>query len=167
MNDNLILLPVTDPTSLQAIAGLAKKIWTEHYLPILGQQQIDYMLERFQSVHAMQCQITEEGYEYYLIRLDGQNAGYIGVKPDEKGLFLSKLYVDKAFRRRGIAARVLNVLTGRCLTESRPVIWLTVNKYNEGSIAAYRALGFSIVRDEVTDIGNGYVMDDYIMEKNV
>ena len=46
-------------------------------------------------------------------------------------------------------------------------IWLTVNKYNANTIAAYKKMGFETIGDGVTDIGSGYVMDDYFMECSV
>ena len=43
-------------------------------------------------------------------------------------------------------------------------IWLTVNKNNSGSIEAYKRMGFNIIDKIITDIGAGFVMDDYKMQ---
>ena len=80
-------------------------------------------------------------------------------------MFLSKVYVLKEFRRRGIASAFLNQVAADA--QGLDSIYLTVNKQNTGPIEAYRKLGFVTIDAVVTDIGNGYVMDDYIMQKDL
>ena len=41
------------------------------------------------------------------------------------------------------------------------------NKNNTKTLDIYKHLGFEIVREEVTDIGEGYVMDDYVLEYRI
>ena len=148
-------------------AKLANEIWHQHYAGLLSAEQIDYMVEKFQSVSALERQRREEGYHYLLLQWDGADAGFCGYNIQNGALFLSKLYIRQACRRKGIARRVLQTLTQRAQQAEVDKIWLTVNRYNEGSIAAYRAFGFETVRTEVTDIGHGFVMDDLIMEKKM
>ena len=96
---------------------------------------------------------------------EGKLAGYLSIKPDEaaKEVFLSKIYIEKSFRKKGIAKEFINMLKDLYRKPQFNNIWLTVNKYNKGSIAAYQKMGFEIVDEMVTDIGNGFVMDDYKM----
>ena len=121
------------------------------------------MLEHFQSVEAIRRQIAEEGYAYYLLgRLDG-GAGYIAIREESDALFLSKLYVRKCFRGLHFAADTMAFLRGyRARGLNR--IYLTVNKRNTGSISFYRKQGFRTIRSQTSDIGGGFVMDDYVME---
>ena len=167
MMETVKFLPVSQPAQVQTMCDLAARIWTEHYTPLLGEAQVAYMVEKFQSVPAVTRQIGKDGYEYFLMDLDGQTAGYMGVQPTGSKLFLSKLYIDAPFRGRKLARRALEFLEGVCKKREFSAIWLTVNRHNDGSIAAYQALGFETVRTQVTDIGSGYVMDDYIMEYGV
>lgn len=153
------------PGQAEELAALAKPIWTDHFTPIIGARQTAYMIEKFQSAPAMRDQMENQGYHYYFFLCDGQKAGYTGVRRDGDSLFLSKIYVDKAFRRRGLASHGIAFLTDLCRREGLRKIWLTVNKHNDGSIACYRSLGFTVAYPLVTDIGNGFVMDDYVMEK--
>ena len=102
----LTLEPVTTPEQIETVAGLAGKIWREHYAAILESGQIDYMLEQFQSAAAVAGQLRE-GYRYYLFRVGDMTAGYLSIKPEEKRLFLSKLYVARDYRRRGVAGQAL------------------------------------------------------------
>ena len=145
------------------IAALGAAVWNEHYTPIIGKDQVDYMIDKFQSEKAISEAIQNDGYIYYGVYDGSRLAGYCGICPEEDGVvFLSKLYVDKEYRGRGISRLFLeNILTELPNTER---IYLTVNKNNSSSIAVYEHLGFKKVREEKTDIGGGFFMDDDIME---
>ena len=163
----LRFVPVTAPGQIQAVAALAERIWKEHYSSILKPEQIDYMVEKFQSAPAISDQLAHQNYRYYLLNADGADVGYAAVHPGEDALFLSTLYLSREVRGGGYASRTLPFLESLCRQRKLPKIWLTVNRFNSGSIAAYQKLGFETVRTQVADIGHGYVMDDYIMEKPV
>jgi ribosomal protein S18 acetylase RimI-like enzyme len=151
------------------IAKIAAAIWTEYYTPIIGTAQVEYMLNHIQSETIIYNDFSSGGYTYYMPYVERKLAGYAAVKPDfsEKTLFLSKLYVDKAFRNCGVAKHLLSMLTEKCRCAHYSSIWLTVNKNNSGSIAVYKKLGFKIAKDLDTDIGGGFVMDDYKMVLNL
>ena len=165
MESDVRISVVREYAEIAEIAALADEVWHEHYGGLLSKGQIDYMVGLFQSEKAIAKSIAENHYTYYAIRDVGLLVGYCGVQPNEEDhtLFLSKLYLRADYRGRRISRLVLAMLYERCITEGYNSIWLTVNKGNTNSIDAYRKLGFSIEREEVTDIGNGYVMDDYIM----
>lgn len=156
--------PVQTAEEINTMCTLAAEIWQEHFTPILEPGQVPYMVEKFQSVPAVTKQI-QEGYEYRLITVDGEPAGYTGFHPDGNGkLFLSKLYVHKSYRGTGLARKAFTYLQERCREEGLSAIWLTVNRFNTNTIQIYRHFGFTVVREEKADIGNGYYMDDYILE---
>ena len=163
---NIRMVSVLSSQQVDTLAALASKIWHEHYTPLLGVEQVDYMVEKFQSPAALTQQLSQ-GYLYYLMEADGVPAGFIGIHPEDTSLFLSKLYVDKPFRRQHLAARGVEFLKAYCREHGLSSIWLTVNRGNSGSIAAYEKLGFIKTREEKADIGNGFFMDDYIMELTV
>ena len=145
------------------IADLAREIWTEHYVPIIGQAQVTYMLDRFQSAPSILSDIIENGYRYWLAE-GSEPIGYCGAVIKSDGVFLSKIYVLARYRGHGVARGFFHLVRQWCLAAELPRIWLTVNKYNTGSVAAYQRLGFATVDAVVTQIGEGYVMDDYVME---
>lgn len=165
--ENLTIQAVTNPENIRLVAELAREIWIEHFTPIIGAQQVEYMLERFQSYEAIKEQIEKQGYQYYLFLLHNENAGYMAVQKQEKQLFLSKIYVLKKFRNQKIASRAFKFLQTECQKAGLNKIWLTVNKENINSIEAYKKTGFIIKKPLITKIGNGFFMDDYIMEKTV
>ncbi len=162
----LSFYPVKAEKDIQLLCTMAQEIWHEHFTPILGVAQVDYMVEKFQSPPAITEQL-EKGYLYYLLLLEGSPIGYTGIHPEEDALFLSKLYLKKSFRGKGYARQAMNFLESFGKKRGLSKIWLTVNRYNTGTIAAYKAMGLKTVREEKADIGEGFFMDDYIMEKSL
>lgn len=149
---------------IENIAILANEIWHEYFPFILSEDQINFMVDKFQSIHAMKVQIDKDGYMYYRLLEDGKLIGYFAIREDDRSLFLSKLYLHKSSRGKGYGTRVFEYLKNYCLERSINKIWLTVNRYNESTINAYMKRGFVKTDTRVQDIGNGYVMDDYVME---
>ena len=183
---------------VEKISELAKEIWTEYYTSLIGPTQTAYMISKFQSADRIREDIKKRGYSYFAVYENGDKTtgssadirnrgndfdgigpkpvGYFALQPDEKGVFISKIYILKEYRRRGIAGEIIrfSVCFAKKAVESsetkfdakryeNPRLWLTVNKNNSGSIEFYKKNGFEIIEEAVTDIGNGFVMDDYIM----
>lgn len=147
------------------LAALASKIWHEYWTEILTESQIEYMLENFQSVNAIEKQLAEEHYNYYFISDENnENIGYFGISNKENYMFLSKLYLSEEYRRKGIGKAAFEKIKQLTAKENMSTIRLTVNKYNTNTINAYKKWGFIITDAVITDIGSGFVMDDYIME---
>lgn len=149
-----------------AIAKLAKIVWHEHYIPIIGKAQVEYMVAKFQTSEAMQQQASE-GYEYYIIKHENENAGYLSIKKNNDDLFLSKIYLLKEFRGKKIGKTAFNFIEQKAKNYQCKTISLTVNKGNTNTIKAYEKSGFKNIEAIVIDIGNGFVMDDYRMVKTL
>lgn len=148
------------------VEDLASIIWIEHYTPIIGIKQVHYMLDKFQSKKAIQKQITDS-YEYYFVQFDKLNIGYLSFKKEGVNLFLSKLYLLESHRSKGLGKSAMSFIEAKAKTLHCKHIYLTVNKYNTHTINIYKRLGFSILEGIVIDIGDGFIMDDYKMEKTV
>jgi len=161
---------VTTSRDIDAVAVLAHEVWNQHFPPIIGQEKVNYMLEKFQSVTAITRQVREGGYEYYLIVDEDERVGYLALaRDDEDGgsLQLSKLYLKQSCRGLGLGRAVLAWIEEECVARGVRALWLAVNKDNADSIAFYQRVGFAIAEGTVTDIGGGFVMDDYRMVKSV
>lgn len=156
------LVPAVTDSEIHDIAVLAEEIWHEHFTDIIGEEQVNYMVDKFQSYPALKEQI-QNGYEYYQIHSGSTMAGYTGVHEDDGALFLSKLYIKKDCRGQHLASEAFRYLTALCGKRGLSRIWLTCNKHNANTLAVYSHLGFSITDEQVADIGNGFVMDDYIL----
>lgn len=160
------IVPAITRENIKIVADLAQTIWTEHYTPIIGAKQVTYMLDKFQSVKAVQDQI-KKGIRYYLIQHQDAYVGYLSFSIQEDLLFLSKFYVLKQERGKGIGKAALLFIEDQARELGLKKIKLTVNKHNSKSITAYERMGFTNVDAIVQDIGNGYVMDDYVLEKDI
>src|SRR4051812_9642315 len=99
MSDTNAFRLIETSEGVAEVALLAQEIWEEYYVPLIGREQVDYMLDRFQSDKAITEQLGK-GYEYYTASRDGQSAGYLAIVPDKDApkLMISKLYVRKALR---------------------------------------------------------------------
>ncbi|MFV0382231.1 MAG: GNAT family N-acetyltransferase [Breznakia sp.] len=149
------------------IAQLAKTIWQEHFTPIIGENQVRYMLELYLSETAIREQVNQEGYVYYGLYEKNNLIGFMAVVYGVSQCFLSKLYLLKNKRGKGYARFALCYLENETKQRGLWQIWLTCNKYNSNSIQAYKHMGFVIFDSVVNDIGEGYVMDDYYMRKEL
>lgn len=160
------ILSVYKKPEIKAVANLAQVIWTEHYTPIIGKSQVDYMLAKFQSETAISAQI-KEGFNYFLIAYQEAYVGYFAFCLQKDTLFLSKFYVLRSKRGMGYGKEALKFIEAQVKNLGLKKIKLTVNKNNSSSITAYEKMGFINVESIVQDIGNGFVMDDYVLEKSL
>jgi len=160
--DTLRFIPAKTQADCHALEALAFPIWREHYTPIIGSAQVEYMLQKFQTAQSIEEQIRE-GVHYFLLQTpEEENIGYLSVVYRPEELFLSKLYLLKTFRGQGWARVTLEFVKALARNRNLEHITLTVHKQNP-SVKAYQALGFGILEPVVTDIGGGFVMDDYRM----
>ncbi|WP_104734267.1 GNAT family N-acetyltransferase [Hanstruepera ponticola] len=160
-----MIKPVISKADIKLTTQLAHKIWNQHYEPIIGQDQVNYMVHKFQSESAITKQL-EDGYLYFLIEHQSKPCGYLALVPheSENKLMINKIYVDIDYRGLSLGTKLLEFTIKKAKTESFRTIWLTVNKYNTNSIKWYEKKGFRIKKEIVMDIGNGYIMDDYLLE---
>ncbi|MBC3759608.1 GNAT family N-acetyltransferase [Hyunsoonleella sp. SJ7] len=160
------IVKAAEERQFKLIENLADKIWREHYTAIIGIDQVNFMLKKFQSFEAIQEQI-HQGYLYFILKFERKETGYISIKKDKDALFLSKIYVLKSLRGHGIGKKAMEFIEQKALELNCSYIQLTVNKNNVDSIKAYEKMGFVKQEDIVIDIGNGFVMDDYRMTKSI
>jgi len=162
-----IIKSVQSTADIQVAADLASTIWNEYYVPIIGQKQVNYMINAFQSAEAIEKQIKSDNLEYYLMYHLAEPAGYISIKLLGTDLFLSKFYIIKEKRGTGLGKTGLNFIKNRAKELGVNAITLTVNKNNTNSIKAYDKMGFKNTGSVVADIGAGFVMDDYTMRLDI
>lgn len=160
-------LPVIDDKSINEVAKLAGEIYHEHYMGIISKEQIDYMVEHYQSVDAIKQQIHNEGFDYFILNNDEASVGYFAIKMEADRLFISKFYILKEYRKKGYARQAYEFLKGLSEAMDLKHIYLYTHKKNEDSIAVYEKLGLQKVESLVNDFGDGYVMDDYKMQADL
>lgn len=151
---------------VRTIVSIADAIWREHYTGLIGEKQVSYMLEKYQSEPSVKEQISG-GYMYYIIEHDGQPCGYFALVACGRELYISKLYVEKRLRGAGLGRKAAGFIEALAKKGGFSALSLNVNKGNTSSIEAYKKFGFHIIKEEKIDIGGGFFMDDYIMGKKV
>lgn len=150
-----------DAAAIKELSDLASKIVKEHYDPILGATQNDYMIKKFQSASSITEQLNQ-GYKYYFIcDMAGNKLGFLAFYPRKNDIYLSKFYLQKNQRGKGISKDMLQFVIKKTKQAGFSSIVLNVNKENS-AIKAYEKLGFIKIGEEKNDIGNGYFMDDYV-----
>ena len=153
----------SDAAALTRLSQLASAIVKQHYDPIIGAEQNDYMIAMFQSPSAIAEQISH-GYRYYEVFYGNTLIGFMAFYPRDGKMYLSKLYLHKDYRGKGFSHKMIDFVRREAVKDGFSAIFLNVNKGNSDSIAAYHHLGFVKVREETNDIGHGFVMDDYVLE---
>jgi len=162
----LQLIKCISTEEIDEIQRLAFIIWNEHYLSIIGQSQIDYMLSKNQTASAIALQI-ENGMVYYLVNYNGKNCGYFAYQMKDEHLFLSKLYVSNSHRGKSIASKCIDFMKEVALEQKQKQIRLAVHKRNSIALGFYHKVGFTIYQDIIQEIGEGYVMDDHLLSLEI
>jgi RimJ/RimL family protein N-acetyltransferase len=161
MQDSSLLLKAVSETEIEKIADLAKIIWQKHYPPIIGQEQVDYMLKNMYNTKSLLNQINEKGQQFYFIIFENETIGFISVTNEKDGCWmLNKFYVLDKVAGKGIGTEIMEEL--KKIIQPKK-IRLTVNRNNFKSINFYFKNGFRIDAVAQFDIGEGYIMDDFIM----
>lgn len=173
MPDPLRPLPIrivgATEADLAAVGELAGEIWREHYPGIITPEQIEYMLSRGYSRAALRRFVDEAGAGLALAYVGERLAGFAAHhRSDHAGeIKLDKLYVHQDYQGRGVGSRLIAHVEAAARAQERTTLILNVNKNNVKAIAAYERNGFAVRESVVVDIGAGFVMDDYVMAKQL
>jgi diamine N-acetyltransferase len=159
------IVPATDQ-DLAAISTLAGAIWRTYYPAILSTEQIEYMLVKMYSHETLRREL-QSGIECFRLFTDDEFIGFASIgRIDSANTFkLHKLYLSPHWHRLGLGKSLLKYCECRAQDLGGTHLVLNVNKQNQRAIAVYRNCGFQITDSLVIDIGNGFVMDDFVMEK--
>lgn len=150
---------------ISIIIELTKKIWPVAYGEILSKAQLDYMIDKFYNETALR-ELIQKGHVFYLAQDDKDNyVGFVSyeINSEPNKTKIHKIYVLPETQGTGLGKQFFELVKEKAIENNQKAIFLNVNKYNN-AINFYTKLGFVKVKDEVIDIGNGYVMDDYVME---
>jgi len=154
-------------SDILTIQQLAESIWLTHYVPIIGEAQTLYMLDKMYSADALKQQM-DGGLLFYLWQEQGISVGFAAIDTANFDYgFLSKFYLDEKYRGKGIAGQFLQFLEKVFGLAGKKEIQLTVNRQNIGAINFYFKAGFKIIRCADFDIGNNYLMNDFVMSKKL
>ena len=165
MRHDEVQLRALQAGDIEPLNALAHLIWHAHYPGSITSAQIDYMLEQRYSPQVVRSELDREDVWWELATIGEQPVGFSSClltgEPGE--MKLDKLYVHPQRQGSGVGRRLVESVLARARGLGCQRLILAVNKHNTGAIAAYRRWGFEVERALVTDIGAGFVMDDYLM----
>jgi ribosomal protein S18 acetylase RimI-like enzyme len=147
------------------IEKLATEILHEVYDPIIPAEHTEYFLTEFQSENAIENQIENENFSYFLLNYDTKNVGYLGIQKLNKKLNLSKLYILESFCGLKIGKTALEYVNRFATENGIEKIELIVNRQNQNTIDIYLKNEFKIVESIINSFPNGHSVEDYKMEK--
>jgi diamine N-acetyltransferase len=173
--------------SINTIRSLAEHIWKVSYASILSPDQVIYMLDLFYSEASLQKQM-DEGHQFILAKENSASKGLntsteysgavgfasysryerphleTGTAPHQKNVYrLHKIYIDPSLQGKGIGKLLIGFIINDISLDNATELELNVNRNNK-ALDFYQKIGFKIIKEEDIDIGNGYFMNDYVME---
>jgi GNAT superfamily N-acetyltransferase len=150
------------------IQEITYKVWPVTYEAILTPDQIRYMLDMMYSTAALTRQINELQHSFLLLYDDEQPIGFASYSTtDTPGIYkLHKIYVDRSSQGKGAGRFLLNAVAKLIKDANAHTLELDVNRDNKARLF-YEKLGFSVLKEKDTDIGNGFFMNDYVMRKTL
>lgn len=148
---------------IESFSEFASSVIKDYYDPIIGAAQNDYMIKMFQSYDAIKRQLND-GHTIIMVNDKDKLIGYIAFYEKEEKLYLDKFYLHKDYRGNGYGNIMLEFVKGCAIGGGYQAIFLNVNKHNYTSIAIYKKMGFTLLRKEKNPIGQGFYMDDYVLE---
>jgi ribosomal protein S18 acetylase RimI-like enzyme len=162
----MIHLRLLAKDELLLIQKIAQHTWPSTFAGILSIEQIDYMLNWMYDLQLLESQM-DKGHGFLVAEEDGAAIGFAGYELNHLAGSLSKLhklYLLPSSQGKGVGKTLLLEVAKRAREAGQKSLVLNVNKQNKKAIDFYRVLGFVTIRQEVNDIGSGYVMDDDVME---
>lgn len=149
------------------IQSLSDRVWPPTFEDILTKDQIAYMMDMMYSLPALQKQMGELNHHYLLAEEDGEYLGYVSYETDYKDSDITKvhkIYVLPSTQGKGVGRFFIEAVAEIARENDNKALSLNVNRFNK-AIDFYKRMGFEIVSSEDIDIGNGFLMEDYVMNK--
>ena len=163
----LIISPAL-PSHYPTIQAIATETWYPTYGHILTQAQTDYMLDWMYSIESLTEQVEKKGIDFLIAEMDGKIIGFAAYELNYQDIKtrIHKLYVLPGLHGSGVGRHLMNHISDIGHAYGNTILNLNVNRFNK-AIGFYKKIGFKIVGEEDIDIGHGYLMEDYIMEKSM
>ncbi len=153
---------------LEIITDLARRIWPDTFRSILTNDQLEYMLEWMYNPKHLRKQ-RENGHMFYLVKDNETEIGFVGLEPNfpsQSHLRIHKIYLLPSEQGKGIGKWMMDQVNEIGREKMLDFLHLNVNRFNRAS-GFYRKIGFQIIDEEDIDIGNGFFMNDFVMQKKL
>lgn len=164
MENDSLYIKTASLDDIPAIRELNAQIWPQTYVPIIGQQQVDYMLDLFYTPDALKKQMQEYKHKFILCYSGEQPVAFASYSEIEPSIYkLHKIYILPSMQGRGVGRFMLNYITADIKAHGATALRLNVNIHNHPAKAFYNKVGFTHFKDEDIDIGAGFFMNDHVL----
>ena len=151
-------------SDIPLIRDLSEKIWPQTYETILSTAQIDHMMNMMYSEGALKDQLRQNN-EFVIVNDGRDPVGFASFGLETPGIYkLHKIYILPNMQKKGVGRFVIDQISGAMKRKGAFTLRLNVNRNNK-AVEFYQKMGFEIISEVDIDIGNGFFMNDYIMEK--
>jgi diamine N-acetyltransferase len=157
-------------TDIQLIRQLTFAVWPQTYSSVISKEQIDYMLEKMYNPSTLKKQMEEDGCTFIIVYDDNEPVAFASYaqhpadnETEPTTWKLNKIYILQSQQGKGTGKLIINYIVDEIKTKSAKALQLQVNRQNKAK-DFYEKLGFKIIKTADFDIGNGYFMNDYVME---
>ncbi|WP_209330393.1 GNAT family N-acetyltransferase [Lunatimonas salinarum] len=162
---------IATPGDIPMIQAIAQTTWPVAFKDILSQNQIDYMLARMYGSDVL-SELIGTKQNIFLLALDAmlQPVGFAAYELNYRGgkqTKIHKLYVLPSAQGLGSGTELCAEVGRQAMKVGNDKLTLNVNKYNHTAISFYEKAGFQTVKEETIPIGEGYLMEDFVMEKHL
>lgn len=154
---------------IRIIQQIAHTTWYPTFDKILSQEQIQYMLEMMYSRESLTEQIEIKKHNFYLAQENNRALGFISVElhyQKQSTAKIHKIYLLPSAQGKGIGKLLMQKAEGIAREQKMEKLSLNVNRFNK-ALNFYENLGYQTVKSEDIDIGNGYLMEDFVLEKSI
>ena len=163
----MLLIKNATVADIPLIRDLATQIWPQTYTPIIGVEQVAYMLSLFYSPEHLKEQM-EDQHTFLLCYDDQRPVAFAGYSETAPGAFkLHKLYILPDQQGKGVGKFLVQHIVAELKSRGARSLYLNVNRYNSSAKAFYEKAGFKQLKDEDIDIGDGYFMNDHVLEMDI
>jgi GNAT superfamily N-acetyltransferase len=165
------MITIFEATSndFKTIQDIAHQTWPETYGDILSKEQLDYMLGAFYSEAALSDNVENKGHRFLLAKENEVVLGFAAYEhnyQDNNRTRIHKIYILPQTQGKGIGKKLIECIEKLALENHSEALSLNVNRFNK-ALTFYQKIGFEIIAEENIEIGHGYLMEDYVMEKSL
>jgi ribosomal protein S18 acetylase RimI-like enzyme len=148
---------------LKIIQTLANQIWPHAFQEILSPEQIEYMLNRMYDLAVLENQF-DKGHRFFVFKNEQKAVGFMAVEiqKEENKVKIHKIYLLAETQGKGFGKMLIEKAIEITRVSKLKLLYLNVNRFNS-AVQFYKHLGFEILKEENIDIGNGFWMEDYVM----
>jgi diamine N-acetyltransferase len=164
----MIMLIIRADTRAQyaIMEGLARRIVPDFYVQFFAAETAGYLVETGHTVEALEAQ-AGRGSRHFLIDWNGEAVGYFSLSNKGATMLLSHFYLLPEYRGRGLGKMAMEFIEGEARASGAADIELFVLRENKGAVGLYTRSGFVVAAEVLTRLGEGAVLEDYVMRKEI